>query len=171
MDGGRPNHLPMALPLPPPHPACPPDFAATATRGCSHTFAIQAGLLLVCGAHRGAASTGSCSASKGFGQQGWGVAPAGRIGRGAILPRVSRMCCGISRVGVCRGALLLRVGWMRCGVGGVGVSRRAMLPRVGRLCCSVNSDNFCQWALFAAQPWGKQHWSRRNVALCWQHKL
>jgi hypothetical protein len=48
----------------------PPDFAATATRGCSCTFAIRAGLLLARGARRGAALTGSCSVSEGFGRRG-----------------------------------------------------------------------------------------------------
>ncbi len=69
-DGGSPHYLPVASPPPPPHPACPPDFAATAAQGLSCTFAIRAGLLLTRGAHRGAASTGSCSASEGFGQRG-----------------------------------------------------------------------------------------------------
>jgi hypothetical protein len=46
----------------------PPDFAATTTQGGSCMFAIQAGLLLAHGACGGAASTGSCSARKGFGR-------------------------------------------------------------------------------------------------------
>jgi hypothetical protein len=69
-DGGSPHHLPAASSPPPPRPACPPDFAATAMRGRSRTFAIQAGLLLVQGARGGAATTGSCSASDGFGRHG-----------------------------------------------------------------------------------------------------
>jgi hypothetical protein len=45
-DGGSPNHLPVALPPPPPRPACLPDFMATATQSRSRTFLIRAGLLV-----------------------------------------------------------------------------------------------------------------------------
>ncbi len=130
-----------------PHPACLPDFAATAMQGRSHMFEIQAGLLLARCTCRGADSTGSCSVSKGFGQQGWQAMPAGCIGHGATLPWVGQTRCGISRVGVGCGALLLRVSQMHCSVGGVGVGRGTMLPRVGGLCCSVSRDESCQWAL------------------------
>ncbi len=109
-DGGSPNHLPMALLPPPPCLACPPDFMATAMQDCSCMFAIRAGLLLVHGAHGGAALTGSYSASKGFGRQGWQVVPAGRVGRGATP---------------------LRVDQTRCGNGGESVGHGAMPPRVG----------------------------------------
>ncbi len=39
-DGCHRNHLPIALLPLPPRPACPPDVAATTTRGCSRIFAI-----------------------------------------------------------------------------------------------------------------------------------
>jgi hypothetical protein len=69
-DGGSLHHLPVASPPPPTRPARPPDFMATATQGRSCTFAIQAGLSLVRGACKGAASTVSCSVSEGFGRGG-----------------------------------------------------------------------------------------------------
>ncbi len=69
-DDVRTNHLPMALPPPPPCPACPTDFMATATWCRSHSLALRARMLCTNRTHWGAATTGSRCKSKIIGRAG-----------------------------------------------------------------------------------------------------